>query len=330
MARVSTPTTSKLDRKNAELPTNHRLTVPLILELSKLGIVRMVLISTVVGYLLSLIGAAPNIWPFTSVALWTLAGTALSAAGANALNQAIEWRRDQRMARTKDRPVPSGRMTVRMAYLCGAMMSLIGFTVLWSGAGIAAATVSGATILSYVLLYTPMKAWSPLSTLVGAIPGALPPLVGWCAGAALRTDSQWTGLLEIGGWSLFALMFAWQVPHVMAICWKYRDEYEAGGYRTLPSMPDGPRRTSRATLIWSLALVPISLTPALAIQGGPSVAYISVALLLGGLFVYASARLAFTRSDRDATLVFVASIVYLPLVLLAMVGDALVLQPMMQ
>ena len=93
-----------------------------------------------------------------------------------------------------------------------------------------------------------MKAMSPLSTLVGAVPGALPPLVGWCAGATRQTGDAWVGLTEMGGWSLFALMFAWQVPHVMAICWKYRAEYAAGGYRTLPSMPDGPRRTSRATV----------------------------------------------------------------------------------
>lgn len=205
-------------------------------------------------------------------------------------------------------------------------MSVAGVVVLWAGAGIASAAVSAATIASYVLLYTPMKAWSPLSTLVGAVPGALPPLVGWCAGAALLTGRPWFGLTEMGGWSLFALMFAWQVPHVMAICWKYRDEYALGGYRTLPSMPDGPRRTSRATLVWSVALVPISLTPVLAIDGGPSVAYIVVAVVLGGLFLAASTRLALHRRDRDATLVFVASIVYLPLVLLAMVFDALVLQ----
>lgn len=300
------------------------------LELAKLGIVRMVLISTAVGYLLSLIGSDPSFGKFAGVAVWTMLGTALSAGGANALNQAIEWRRDGLMKRTKDRPVPSGRMDSRAAYRWGVGMSVAGICVLWIGAGIAPALVSAGTILSYVLLYTPMKATSPLSTLVGAVPGALPPLVGWCAGARLRSESEWLGLIEMGGWSLFALMFAWQVPHVMAICWKYRDEYEAGGYKTLPSMPDGPRRTSRATLTWSVALVPISLAPVLAIDGGPSVAYIAVALVLGLLFVYASARLAITRSDRDATLVFVASIAYLPLVLLAMVGDALVLQPVLQ
>jgi len=308
--------------------------VSTVVELTKPGIVKMVLVAAAVGFVLGAIRAAPaaggagaapfEMGAFVWTAVVTLLGTALAAGGANALNMALEVWRDAQMERTAGRPIPSGRIAKSTATAIGLALAASGAVVLAWGAGLGAALVVVATVLLYTLAYTPLKPVTTLSTIVGAAPGALPPLVGWCAAATLATGSWWTGLVEPGGWALFALMFVWQVPHVMAISWKYRDQYERGGYKVLPSVDPTGERTGRAALAWSVALLPISLAPVLALPAGVlGLPYIVVALLAGGYFVKSAADMYRTRTTAAATKLFVVSIVYLPIVLFVMVGDAL-------
>lgn len=301
-----------------------------IVELSKPGIVRMVVMATAVGFLIGSIGALPNLW----VALACLVGTAFSAAGANALNMAWEVERDSCMSRTADRPIPIGRLSRRAGFAAGLCMSAIGVVILWFLASPAAAAVSFATIVSYVLFYTPLKAVTPLSTLVGAIPGALPPLVGWAAASgpvvANPEASSWHRLLDPGGWSLFALMFVWQIPHVMAISWKYREDYAAGGYKVLPSVDPTGLKTARASVLWAATLIPVSIFPAVAIairteDGTISIlgtAYVVSAALCGLAMLWSTLAFLRARTNRAALLVFIVSILYLPAVLAAMLIDA--------
>lgn len=303
-----------------------------LIELSKPGIVRMVVVATAVGYLIGSIGAVPDLW----VAVFCLIGTALSAAGANALNQAAEVERDSCMRRTASRPIPIGRVSQRAGYLAGIAFSVAGVAMLWFGATPAAAVVSLATILSYVLFYTPLKAVTPLSTLVGAIPGALPPLVGWAAasGAVVGEPgtSAWQRLLDPGGWSLFALMFVWQIPHVMAISWKYREDYAAGGYRVLPSVDPTGIKTARASVIWAATLIPVSILPAVTITrhgvGGDSsvlgLTYVVIASICGVVMLWSTLEFLRERSNKRALVVFIVSILYLPAVLAAMLIDAFI------
>ncbi|MFG0293390.1 MAG: heme o synthase [Phycisphaerales bacterium JB050] len=317
---------------NASRKAVLREQIAAVIELSKPGIVRMVVIATAVGYIIGSIGAVPDLW----VACFCLIGTALSAAGANALNMAAEVERDLCMRRTASRPIPGGRLSRRAGYSAGIAFSIAGVTMLWFGATPAAAVVSLATILSYVLFYTPLKAVTPLSTLVGAIPGALPPLVGWAAasGAVVANPeaSSWLRLLDPGGWSLFALMFVWQVPHVMAISWKYRDDYEAGGYRVLPSVDPTGLKTARASVIWAATLIPVSILPAVTIslrtvEGEASVlglGYVLIAALCGLVMFWSTVEFLRERTNKRALIVFIVSILYLPAVLAAMLIDAFI------
>lgn len=302
-----------------------------IIELSKPGIVRMVVIASGVGYLIGSIGAVPNL----IVAAACLVGTAFSAAGANALNQACEVERDSCMRRTADRPIPGGRLSRGAGYRAGIAMSLLGVAILWFGAAPAAAVVSLATILSYVLFYTPLKAVTPLSTLVGAIPGALPPLVGWAAASGpvvAPGGNSWHRLLDPGGWSLFALMFVWQIPHVMAISWKYRDDYAAGGYRVLPSVDPTGIKTARASVLWAVTLIPVSIFPSVAITletdsiDAPilGTAYVVAAVLCGLVMLWSTLEFLRERTNRRALIVFIVSILYLPAVLVVMLLDAFI------
>lgn len=303
--------------------------VSTLIELTKPGIVRMVLVAAVVGYVLGAIragsGSAPfGVEAFVLTAVWTLIGTAFAAGGANALNMAMEVWRDAQMERTAGRPIPSGRISKPAAMTVGLALSLGGCLVLLVGAGAGAALVTLSTVVLYTIAYTPLKPVTTLSTIVGAIPGALPPLVGWCAAATLATGSWSAGLVELGGWSLFALMFVWQVPHVMAISWKYREQYARGGYRVLPSVDPTGERTGRAAVAWSAALLPISLAPVLALPAGVlGLPYVIVALICGLWMTKAAVDLHQRRTGKAATMLFVVSIIYLPVVLFAMVGDAL-------
>jgi protoheme IX farnesyltransferase len=224
------------------------------------------------------------------------------------LNQVYERDTDALMRRTRMRPLPDGRIAVEDARMFGIMLTVLGVAILAFEANALAAALAAVTSIVYLLVYTPMKRRSTLSTLAGAVPGALPPLIGW---AAARND------LSIGGWSLFAIVFFWQIPHFMAIAWMYRDDYGKAGFPMLPVVePDG-RRTGRQAVLYAAALLPVSLVPA--VVGVAGAAYFWVALVLGIALLALSIRFATTRTDLAARTLFFGSITYLPLLWAAMI-----------
>ncbi len=242
----------------------------------------------------------------------TLVGTALVAGGAAALNQVWERRTDALMRRTSARPLPGGRLrTVEGAWF-GVALSVAGLTQLAVAANVTAAVVAAGTLISYVLVYTPLKRRTSLATLVGAIPGALPPVIGW---------SAVTGLISLPALVLFGIVFFWQMPHFLAIAWMYKDEYAHAGIPLLPVLePDG-RRTGQQALIYTAGLWPVSLLPA--VIGLAGVPYMLVATVLGLLFVWLALRFARERTLANARTLFLFSITYLPLLLAALVADRL-------
>ena len=241
-----------------------------------------------------------------------VAGTTLVAGGAAVLNQVYERDTDALMRRTRMRPLPDGRVAAAEATLFGLALSAAGLALLATRANLTAALLALATLVIYLIVYTPMKRWSPLATLVGAVPGALPPLIGWTASH---------GGISLGGASLFAIVFLWQIPHFMAISWLYRDDYGRAGFPMLPVVePDG-RRTGRQAVMYATALVPISLVPALV--GVSGMFYCAIALILGVAMLWLAIRFAVTRSDQSARQLFLGSITYLPLLWIAMIATKL-------
>lgn len=319
--------------------SRHRSVFAAICELSKPRITRLVTMTSGVGFVLGLVqrkAASGQGWTTGELILAAagcLAGTAVSSGGANALNQWWERVRDGRMRRTMNRPIPAGVITPSLGLWAGLAMSTAGVGLLLATCGPAAAMVSLATILIYVLVYTPSKVVTPWNTAIGAVPGALPPLIGWCAAIAVGSQSGqvwWHGLESWGGWSLFLLMSVWQIPHFLALAWMYRDDYAAGGYRMLPAVDPSGRVTAWTTLIGSIVLVPATLAPSWAMPGVLGAAYTAVALLCGVGFVALAVRMAFTRGGTEAQqrararTVFLASIIHLPLLLIAMTAEGLV------
>jgi protoheme IX farnesyltransferase len=292
-----------------------------VLALTKPGIVRMVAVTVAVGFAVRWATAPVGGMVDMGLALAIcLIGAGLSAAGANALNQAIEAPRDAQMRRTRERPVASGRMAPTRGMLLGGLMSFLGVAVLATVSGPAPAAVSAATILLYVCIYTPLKPVTALNTIVGAVPGALPPLIGWSAAA----DGSWASVAEPGGWSIVVIMFLWQIPHFLAIAWKYRDDYARGGYRMLPSTADGERRTAHTALVWTVAMVGASLVPVLVVPGLFGWVHAAVATVSGGWMLAAAMRMSRDRDDASAKRLFIASVIYLPILLIGLVVDALV------
>lgn len=292
-----------------------------VIALTKPGIVRLVTITSIVGFLLAGFVRGWQTWTLieTLAALaWCVIGTALSAAGANALNQSIESRRDALMHRTAKRPIPAGRMSPGAGLAWGVGFSLVGVAVLWAGANPVAAIVSMITIILYVGLYTPMKPVTPLATWVGAIPGALPPLIGWASGS----DGAWRGLDHPAGWSIFLIMFAWQIPHFLALAWKYREDYARGGHRVLTVRDPAGILTGMHALYWTVAMMAASLIPIWTMRGHIGWLYGASALVLGSAMLWQSLTLLSERNDRNARALFLGSVLYLPLVLFVMVGDA--------
>ena len=232
----------------------------------------------------------------------TLVGTALVASGAATLNQWIERELDGRMRRTARRPVASGRIEPGRARAFGILLSLAGVAYLLAATGPLAALLATLTWLGYLFLYTPAKRRTPLCTLIGAVPGAMPPLIGW---AAAR------GRLEAEAWMLFAIVFLWQFPHFMAIAWMYRDDYDRAGYRILPAGEARLRFVTEQTLLAVVALVPVSLLPL--VTGYASPLYGLGAVMLGVGFADRAARFAQRATAPAARQLLLASVVYLPL-----------------
>jgi protoheme IX farnesyltransferase len=240
----------------------------------------------------------------------TLVGTALVAGGASALNQVWERETDRLMRRTRLRPVAALRLTPREAQFFGLALTLAGIAELWFFVNPTTSLVAAFTAASYVLLYTPLKTRSSLSTIVGALPGALPAVIGWAAA---------TNTLSIEAWVLFAIVFMWQMPHFLAIAWMYRDDYAAAGIRLLPVIePDG-RSTGRQAVLYTAALVPVSLMPTLVGLASPW--YLMGAITLGAVLMLFSVEFSATRSIDAARRLFYGSILYLPLLWTILVLD---------
>lgn len=263
------------------------------LELSKIRIVFMILITTGAGFLLA--------GSFSGALLFhVLLGTALVAGGTNALNQCWEHDLDARMTRTRRRPLPSGRMGLREAVVYSIAISVIGIAFLALAVNLLAALIAFITLLSYVFVYTPMKTRSTLCTLVGALPGAMPPLIGW-AGA--------TGTLATPAWLMFGIMFLWQMPHFLAISWIYRDDYARAGFEMTSVHDTDGTATSRHALGYSIALLLFSLLPAG--LGHATLTYFAGALLAGGALLWIAGGFASRRTMASARKLFMFSNLYL-------------------
>jgi heme o synthase len=239
----------------------------------------------------------------------TVVGTALVAGGASAFNQVIERVPDSLMRRTRLRPVPDGRLQPFESLVFASALAVAGLILLAAAVNVISAIVALVTLLTYALVYTPLKRRSSFATVIGAIPGALPPVIGW---AAAR------GALSQGAWVLFAIAFLWQLPHFLAIAWIYRDDYARAGFLMLPVIePDG-RSTARQAVFYCAALLPVSLAPTL--LGLANTWYFVAALGLGLLFLGLTLRFAQTRAVADARRLFFASIIYLPLIWILMIA----------
>lgn len=274
-------------------------------ELVKARLTLLVLLTTAVGFYL---GSASGL--NLPLMIHTLAGTALLAAGAAALNQLLEREYDSRMRRTRDRPLPSGRMQPETVLLFGGACSVSGLVYLALATNLLTSVIGAVTLVSYLFIYTPLKRITWLNTIIGAVPGGLPPLMGWTAAH---------GDLAAEGWALFALLAFWQIPHFMAIAWLYREEYARAGFVMLPVVdPDGSRTGSQA-VSHAAALLAVSVLPFILGVAGP--VYLGSSLVLGGAFLACAAVFKRQLNARSARRLFLASILYLPLNLTALVLD---------
>lgn len=274
-------------------------------DLFKARLTLLVLLTTWVGFYLGCRGAVDYL-----LMLHTLLGTALVASGASALNQLFEREYDARMRRTQDRPLPSGRMQPRTVLMIGCACSAVGLVYLGAAVNLLTCAIGAASLISYVFIYTPLKRITWLNTMVGAVPGALPPLIGW---AAARNS--------LGGeaWTLFGIQALWQIPHFLAIAWMYRTEYARAGFKMLPVMDEQGHRTSRQAVGFTLVLLPLSLCPFF--FGVAGHLYLASALVLGLGFIWFAIQFARQLTVPRARQLFYLSIIYLPLVLMAMVVD---------
>lgn len=275
------------------------------IELAKPRITGLVLVTTGVGYVIAS-GAGIEWFGLAGV----LVGTGLASSGAAAMNHVVERDVDSLMRRTMNRPIPTGRISATQGLVYGLGLAIAGVAVLAWVANPATAFLAVATIALYVGVYTPLKRRTPLNTLVGAIPGAIPPVMGWTAV---------TGRIEPGAWVLFAILFLWQLPHFLAIAWMFRDDYARADLRMLPVVdPDGGS-TGRAVALYSVALIPVSLSPTLLGMAGS--VYFFGALALGLGFFGCGLAMAVRRERRGARRLLLASVTYLPALLLLLVID---------
>jgi heme o synthase len=289
----------------AAVVQNERSALGVVMDLTKARLTALVLLTTLVGFYVGSSGPM-DLW----LLVQTMFGTALLASGASALNQLLEREYDARMHRTENRPLPSGRLQPDTVLIIGGVTSVAGMVLLAFTVNLLTSVLGAITLVSYVFVYTPLKRVTPFNTIVGAIPGALPPLMGWTAAR---------GEITIEGWSLFAILFFWQLPHFMSIAWIYREEYAKAGYAMLSVFdPDG-ERTSRQTISHTLGLLPVSLAPFLFQLTG--VFYLTGAVLLGLGFLWFAVQFARHLTRPRARQLFYFSILYLPLLLGLMVLD---------
>jgi protoheme IX farnesyltransferase len=276
------------------------------LELTKPRITWLIVMSVAAGYYFGRTGAW-DAWRLVHALL----GAAWMASGTAALNQWYERHTDARMHRTRHRPIPAGRIAPGRALAFGLAISLLGFVELWLGANLVAALCGLITLGLYLLAYTPLKSRTPWATAVGAIPGAMPPLIGYAAAS---------GTLDVRALALFAILWLWQFPHFLAIGWMYREDYRRGGIRMLPVVDRDGSRTARQITLCSLLLIPAGLVPAaLGMAGG---IYAAGSVLLGGIMLIAALRWDRKRATPAARLLLRTTVVYLPALYLLMLANA--------
>ncbi len=276
-----------------------------LVELTKPRLSSLVLVTMLVGFYVGSTGFLD-----LSLLLCALTGTALVAGGAAALNQWAERDLDARMERTRNRPLPSGRLTPEEVLAFGLTTCLVGVATLALGVNGLTAALAVATVGIYLLIYTPLKTRTPWCTVVGAVPGAIPPLMGYAAA---------NGRLDVGAWALAGILFVWQLPHFYAIGWIYRDDYARAGCPMLPVLDRDGSTTARWILFLAIALTAFSIAPAwLGLTGN---IYPISALVLGCAFATTAFMLQRTRTQARARGVFLASIVYLPSLLVALMLD---------
>jgi heme o synthase len=289
--------------ENPDLAASRNRVIGDLAELVKARLTALVLLTTAVGFYLG------SESPINYMALFHVVfGTAATAAGAAALNQWWERRADALMRRTRTRPIPAGRMRPLQAFILGIALSVFGVGYLAIVCNALSAALAAITIAIYILAYTPLKRASTANTAVGAIPGAIPPMIGW---AAAR------GSIGAGAWSLFAIVFLWQLPHFFAIAWMYREDYSRAGFRMISTDDRSGERSASQSVFFCILLLVIAGLPAF--LGIANFVYLGVELLLGGMFTAVAMRFLRMRSASAARLLFIASIAYLPLLLAALV-----------
>lgn len=277
-------------------------------ELTKPEINFLIAITAAAGFCMGSPAVLPH-FPWTQF-LNTLLGTILVASGAATLNQFIELRYDAQMRRTARRPLVSGRIAPSHALWFGVLLSVFGVVYLVISTNALASLLAASTLLSYLFLYTPLKRITPLCTLVGAIPGAAPPLIGWAAAH---------GRLDSPAFLLFAVVFLWQFPHFMSIAWMYREDYARAGYLVLPESKLKNRFVVWHCLLPALGLFVVAMVPAFRSQSG--IVYSVGALVVDAVFLYYSAHFALQRSVASARQLLFASILYLPVLLALLALD---------
>jgi protoheme IX farnesyltransferase len=242
--------------------------------------------------------------------LYSMLGIALLAFGVATLNQYIERQLDAKMERTAGRPLPTGRLTHVEALIFGIVLTVAAEIVLYFAINALTAILGLVVIVGYVFVYTPLKTRTSVSTAIGAIPGAMPPLMGWTAA---------TNEITIGAWILFAILFLWQFPHFLSIAWMYREQYQRAGILMLPVVEPAGNLTARQIVLFTLMLIPVSFAPFFFAMSG--LVYLLAAILLGGIFLAASIQVARTKSNQSARRLLLTSVLYLPLLLLFMSLD---------
>lgn len=277
-------------------------------ELMKLRLVSLVLVTTAIGFYAGSAGARDAAF-FTQL-MHTILGTLLLAGGSMALNQVMERHTDALMRRTRSRPLPEGRIGVREASLFGLALVAFGGAYLCLAVNVLTGMLGLLTVVVYLLMYTPLKTRTPFCTVVGAVSGAIPPMMGYTAAAGEVTGAAWL---------LFAILFVWQMPHFLAIAWLYREDYASGRQRMLPVVDPSGLSTARQIVSYSLTLLPVTLMPAvIGMTGGT---YFFSALGLGLAFLAFALGVAAWRTQRAARAMFIVSVVYLPIVLAMMMMD---------
>lgn len=277
-------------------------------EMTKPGITLMVTLTAGLGFLLAERGSFPFL-----LLVNTLLGTGLVSAGASVLNHVLERDTDALMQRTASRPLPMGRIDPDLALLFGVVVAVVGLAVLALGTNLLTALLGAAALAGYVFVYTPLKRISSFATVIGAVPGAIPPMMGW---AAVRND------LDLAAWVLFGILFFWQLPHFLAIAWLCREDYARGGFPMLPVLDPEGSRTGRQAILYGAALIPVSLLPSL--LGLMGTVYFVGALAFGLIYLGFSFGFAALRSNPGARRLMLASLLYFPALLLIMLLDRVV------